>query len=106
MFIKTFQDENEKLEGSTTWLKSQVEKLQDLRHKAKIQETMKRKWTKALFHHKKQQEALESQVKALTKEKMEKENVLTNLELINLKNVCLLQFKELRRKIIEVKKKS
>jgi hypothetical protein len=36
MFIKTFQDENEELEGSTTWLKSQVEKLQDLRHKAKI----------------------------------------------------------------------
>jgi hypothetical protein len=42
-------------------------------------------------------EALGSQVKALTKEKKEKENVLTNLELVNkLKN--LLQFEELRRK--------
>jgi len=29
-------------------------------------------------------------VKALTKEKKEKENVLTDLELINLKNVSLL----------------
>jgi hypothetical protein len=38
-----------------------------------------------------------SQLKALTKEK-EKENVLTNLELVNLKNVSLLQSKELRKK--------
>jgi hypothetical protein len=38
-------------------------------------------------------------VRALTKEKKEKENVLTNLELINLKNVSLLEFEELRRKI-------
>ncbi len=53
MFIKTFQDENEELKGSTTQLKSQVEKLQDLRQKAKIQETTKRKWTEALFFHKK-----------------------------------------------------
>jgi hypothetical protein len=29
-------------------------------------------------------------MKALTKEKKEKENVLTNLELVNLKNVSLL----------------
>jgi hypothetical protein len=29
-------------------------------------------------------------MKALIKEKKEKENVLSNLELINLKNVCLL----------------
>jgi hypothetical protein len=36
-------------------------------------------------------------VKALTKEKKEKENVLTYLELINLKNVFLLQFEELRK---------
>ncbi len=38
-------------------------------------------------------------MRALTKEKKEKENVLTNLELINLKNVSLLEFEELRRKI-------
>ncbi len=37
-------------------------------------------------------------MKALIKENKEKENVLTNLELINLKNVYLLQFEELRRK--------
>jgi hypothetical protein len=44
-------------------------------------------------------------VKALIKEKKEKENVLTNLELINLKNVSLLQFEELRRKTTKGGKK-
>jgi len=43
-------------------------------------------------------------VKKLTKKKKEKENVLTNLELINLKNVFLLESKELRRKIAEVER--
>jgi hypothetical protein len=43
-----------------------------------------------MFLHKKQREAFDGQMKALTKEKKEKENVLTNLELINLKNVSLL----------------
>jgi len=38
-------------------------------------------------------------VKTPTKEKKEKENVLINLELINLKNVFLLQSKEFRRRI-------
>jgi len=42
-------------------------------------------------------------VKALTKEK-NKENVLTYLKLINLKNVSLLQFEEFRRKIIKVER--
>jgi hypothetical protein len=37
-------------------------------------------------------------VKALTKEKKEKENVLIDLELINLKNVSLLQFEELEER--------
>jgi hypothetical protein len=37
-------------------------------------------------------------VKTLPKEKKEKDNVLTYLELINLKNVFLLQFEELKRK--------
>jgi hypothetical protein len=37
-------------------------------------------------------------VKALIEEKKEKENVLTDVELINLKKVSLLQSKELRRK--------
>jgi hypothetical protein len=43
-------------------------------------------------------------VKKLTKKKKEKENVLTNLELINLKNVFLLESKELRRKIAKVER--
>ncbi len=105
MFIKNSQDENEELKGSTTQMKSQVEKLQDLKQKAKIWETAKRKWIEILFLHKKQQEALDSQVKALTKEKKEKENVLTYLELINLKNVSLLQFEKFRRKIKKEEKK-
>jgi hypothetical protein len=37
-------------------------------------------------------------MKALIKEKKKKENVLTNLELINMKNVSLLQFEQHRRK--------
>ncbi len=37
-------------------------------------------------------------MKALTKEKKEKENVLIDLELINLKNVSLLQFEELEER--------
>jgi hypothetical protein len=44
-------------------------------------------------------------VKTLTKEKKEKENVLTNLELINLKNVFLLWFEELKKKTIAVERK-
>jgi hypothetical protein len=44
MFIKNLQDENEKFKGSTTWLKSQDEELQDSRHKSKIWETIERKW--------------------------------------------------------------
>jgi hypothetical protein len=43
-------------------------------------------------------------MKALTKTKKENENVLTYLELINLKNVSLLQFEELRRKATKVEK--
>jgi hypothetical protein len=43
-------------------------------------------------------------VKALIKKKKEKENVLTYLKLINLKNVSLLQYEELKRKTSKVKK--
>ncbi len=57
-----------------------------------------------MFLHKKQQEGLDSQVKALTKKKKEKENVLIDLELINLKNVFLLQSKELKRKTTKVER--
>jgi hypothetical protein len=44
-------------------------------------------------------------VKALTKEKKEEEDVLTNLELVNLKNAYLLQSKKLRRKTTKVERK-
>jgi hypothetical protein len=90
VFIKKLQDENEEFKGRIAQLKLQDEKLQDLRHKVTIWETTKKKWTYALFFQKKQQEALDSQMKTLTKEKKEKENVMKNLELINLKNVSLL----------------
>jgi hypothetical protein len=41
-------------------------------------------------------------VQTLIKEKKEKENVLTNLELINLKSVSLLNFEKFRRRIAKV----
>jgi hypothetical protein len=53
--------------------------------------------------YKQQQEALGSQVKALIKEK-KKDNVLIYLELVNLKNVSLLQSEELKRKITKAYK--
>jgi len=43
-----------------------------------------------MFFCKKQQEALHNHVKTLSKKKKENENVVTNLELINMKNVSLL----------------
>jgi len=46
-----------------------------------------------------------SHVEALIKERKEKENVLIGLELMNLKNVFLLNFKELRRRITKVGKR-
>ncbi len=84
-------------------MKSQDDKLQDLKQKFKIWEIIERKWIEALFLYKLQQEALGSQVKALIKEK-KKENILTDLELVNLKNVSLLQFEELRRNITQADK--
>jgi len=53
MFIKKLQDENEEFKIGIAWLKSQEENLKDLRKKVKIWETTKKKWTKALFLHKK-----------------------------------------------------
>jgi hypothetical protein len=44
----------------------------------------------ALCFHNQQHEALGNQVKALTKEKKEKENVLKYLKLVNLKTASLL----------------
>ncbi len=43
-------------------------------------------------------------MKALTKEKNEKENVLTYLELVNRNNASLLNFEKLKRKTTKVEK--
>ncbi len=80
-----------KIKVSTSWMKSQDEKLQELKQKAKVWETTERKWVEALLFYKQQHEALDKQVKTLTKEK-KKENALTNLELVNLKNASLFEF--------------
>jgi hypothetical protein len=54
VFIKKLQDDNEELKGNTSRLKSQDEKLLNLRHEFEIWGTIERKWTKTLFLHKKQ----------------------------------------------------
>jgi hypothetical protein len=43
-------------------------------------------------------------VQSLAKEKKEKGNVLTNLELVNLKNASMLNFEKLRKRIAKVEK--
>jgi len=48
---------------------------------------------------------LNSQVEALTQENKEKENELIDMELINLKNVSMFNFEEIRRTIqVEIEK--
>ncbi len=49
VFIKKLQDENEELKGSTTWMKSQDDKLQDLKQKFKIWETINRKVDRSII---------------------------------------------------------
>jgi hypothetical protein len=44
-------------------------------------------------------------VEILIKEKKEKENVLTDLELVNMESDSLFNFKEFRRRTIEAEKK-
>jgi hypothetical protein len=63
-----------------------------VKQKVKIWETTKKKWLEALLFYKQQQKALGSEVEAFIKEKKEKENVLIDLELMNLKNISLLNF--------------
>lgn len=59
---------------------------------AKAQEATKKKWLETLFHYKQQHEALSNQVEALIKEKKENKNVMTYLELMNLKSASLLNY--------------
>jgi len=65
----------------------------------------KKRMVESLLLYKQQQKAFGSQVEALIKENKAKEDVLTNLELENLKNASLLNSKKFRRKTIEVEKK-
>jgi hypothetical protein len=43
-------------------------------------------------------------VKVLTKEKKEKENVLIDLELINMKNISLIQYEEFKKMTTKVER--
>jgi hypothetical protein len=63
----------------------------------------KRKWVDTLFHYRQQHEALGSLVEPLSKEK-EKDNVLIDLELVNLKSASLLDFEKLKRRTTKAKK--
>jgi hypothetical protein len=47
---------------------------------------------------------LGSQLESLTKEKKEKDNVLIDLELMNLRNVSLLNYEELKTNTTKVEK--
>ncbi len=85
-------------------MKSHDENLKELRKIVETQETAYRKWSGTLFHYRKQQEALCSQLETLTKEKKENDNVLIDLELMNLKNVSLLNCEELKINTTEVEK--
>jgi len=68
-----------------------------LKQKAKVWETTERKWVEALLFYEQKHEALDKQGKTLTKEK-KKDNALTNLEFVNLKNAFLLNSKSLKEK--------
>ncbi len=80
-------------------MKSQVEELRELRKMTEAQDVIERKWAQTLFHYKQEQEALGSHVEALIEEENQKENVLIDLELMNLKNVSLLNYEEFKSKI-------
>ncbi len=96
------KEENEDLKKKTWLMKFQIEELKELRKTAKVHKTIERKWAETLFTYKQQKEALGSQVEALTQEK-EKENVLIDMELINLKNVSMLNYEEIKRRTSKAK---
>ncbi len=101
---KKLHDENWELKTKTTLMKSQDEKLKELRKMVEDQETIEKKWVETLFHYKQQQEALGSQIEPLIKEKKEKENVLIHSKLVNMKSASLLNSEEIRRRAIEIEK--
>lgn len=79
-------------------MKSQIEELKELKKTIEVWENKERKWIEILLNYKQQQDALNSWVEALTKEKKEKENLLIYLEL---KNVFLLNYEEIKKRTIE-----
>lgn len=92
------KEQNEQLIEKTWLMKPQTEELKELRKTIKVQKTIEKKWIKTLFNYKQQKEALSSQVKAVIKEKKDKENVLTDLKLISLKSVFVFNSKKNRKK--------
>ncbi len=94
-FIFKVKEENVEFKEKTRLMKSQAQKLKGLKKTIETQESIKRKWAETLFHYK-QQDASSNQVETLIKEK-KKKNLLTNLELINLNSVSLLNFEKLKK---------
>ncbi len=102
--MSKIKEYNEELKEKIGLMKSQTKKL-ELGKTTEVQETTDRKWKKTLFTYKHHKEALNSQVEALTQENKEKENELIDMELINLKNVSMFNFEEIRRIIqVEIEK--
>ncbi len=101
--VQKLQNENKELKVKTTLMKSQEEDLKELKKIIEAWETTQRKWVDTLFHYRQQHEALGSLVEPLSKEK-EKDNVLIDLELVNLKSASLLDFEKLKRRTTKAKK--
>ncbi len=93
--------ENEDFKQKTWLMKLQIQEL-ELRKRVEVLKTIERKWAETLFTYKQQKEALSSHVEALTQEK-EKENVLIDMVLINLKNVSMFNYEEIRRRTSKAK---
>ncbi len=74
--------------------------MKELKKTTKVWKTIERKWMKTLFIYKQQKEALSNRVEAPTQEKKEKDNVLIDMELINLKNASMFNFEEIKKKTI------
>ncbi len=68
--IQKLQDENKELKVKTTLMKSQEEKLKELRMIIEEWEATKKKWVGTLFHYKQQQEVLGSYLETSKKRRM------------------------------------
>ncbi len=97
------KEKNEELKEKTSMMKSQIKELKELGKTGKVWEAIEKKWIETLFNYKQQKEALNSQVEALIKENKQKEKVLTNLKLINLKSASMFNFEEIKKITTEAK---